>query len=81
MDWRVLVVDDQVADDVKEFIEGNKAVKQPDSIVCVSCEKFSDAIELLKTQRFDLVILDLKDDAAPDQETLAGEGVFEEIKQ
>lgn len=81
MDWRILVVDDQAADDVKEFIEGNKVVKQPDSIICVSCEKFSEAIELLKTQRFDLVILDLKDDAAHEQETLAGESVFEEIKQ
>lgn len=81
MDWRVLVVDDQIADDVREFIEGNKAVKQPDSIICVLCEKFSEAVELLKTQRFDLVILDLKDDAALEQETLAGETIFEELKQ
>ena len=81
MDWRVLVVDDQAADDVKEFIEGNKAVKNPDSIVCVSCKKFAEAIELLKAQRFDLVILDLKDDYAHDQDVLAGESVFEEIKQ
>lgn len=81
MDWRVLVVDDQAADDVIEFIEGNKAVKQPDSIICVSCERFSEAIELLKTQKFDLVILDLKDDAALEQETLAGYSVFEELKQ
>lgn len=81
MDWRVLVVDDQAADDIKDVIEGHKTVKKPDSISCVLCEKFSQAIELLKKERFDLVILDLKDDAADEQETLAGERVFEEIKQ
>jgi len=81
MDWRILVVDDQAAGDIKDVIEGNKTVKKPDSISCVLCEKFSQAIELLKKERFDLVILDLKDDAAYEQETLAGERVFEEIKQ
>lgn len=81
MDWRVLVVDDLQAADVKEVIEGNKAVEKPDSLICVPCTNFSEAIELLKIERFDLVILDLKNDAADDQEILAGEAVFRKIKE
>lgn len=81
MDWRVLVVDDLQAADVKEIIEGNKAVEKPDSLICVPCTDFSEAIELLKRERFDLVILDLKDDAATNQDILAGEAVFSELKE
>lgn len=81
MDWRVLIVDDEAADDIREFIEGNKTVPQPDSISCVPCDSFSQALTLLKNERFDLVILDLKDDSDPDQGTLAGEKVFDEIKK
>lgn len=81
MEWRVLVVDDNVAEDVKDVIEGNKVVALPDSISCVLCDNFSDAIELLKNAKFDLVILDLKDDGALEQETLAGQKVFEKIKK
>jgi len=81
MDWRVLVVDDRQADDVVEVIDGNKVVGQPDSIICVPCANFSEAIKRLKEERFDLVILDLKDDAAAEQEVLAGETVFSELKK
>lgn len=81
MDWQVLVVDDKDADDVGEFIQGNKVVSQPDSISCVLCKSFSEATERLKKERFDLVILDLKDDENPDEESFAGEQVFEEIKK
>ncbi len=81
MDWRVLVVDDLQAADVTEVIEGNKTVEQPDSLICVACTNFSEAIELLKRERFDLVILDLKNDAADEREILAGEAVFSELKE
>lgn len=81
MDWRVLVVDDLQAADVTEVIEGNKTVDQPDSLICVPCTNFYEAIELLKKERFDLVILDLKNDADDDQEILAGETVFSELKE
>lgn len=81
MDWQVLVVDDKDADDVREFIQGNKAVRQPDSISCVLCKDFSEATERLKRERFDLVILDLKDDENQDEESFAGVQVFEEIKK
>ncbi len=79
MEWRVLIVDDRSADDIKEFISGRKAVSSPDSISCVLCAKFSEAMGLLEKERFDLVILDLKDDEAPEQEPYAGESVFKEL--
>ncbi|TYT26183.1 response regulator [Luteimonas viscosa] len=81
MEWRVLIVDDLEADDVREVIEGNKTVAEPDFISCIPCSSFSEAVDLLKKERFDLVILDLKDDAASNQESLAGERVFEELKK
>jgi len=81
MDWRVLVVDDLQAADVAEIIQGNKVVDHPDSIICVQCPNFSQAMERLKEERFDLIILDLKDDAAEEQGPLAGETVFSELKK
>lgn len=81
MDWRVLVVDDLQATDVIEVIEGNKAVEQPDSLICVPCTDFSEATKRLKEEKFDLVILDLKNDAANEQDVLAGETVFSELKE
>lgn len=79
--WRVLIVDDLQAADVAEIIQGNKVVKNPDSLVCVECKSFSEAVIRLQTERFDIVILDLKDDASADQENLAGEVVFNELKK
>jgi hypothetical protein len=81
MDWRVLVVDDLQADDVIEVIKGNKVVKEPDSLICIPCTNFSDATKRLKEEKFDLVILDLKNDAANEQDVLAGETVFSELKE
>lgn len=81
MEWRVLIVDDKAAADVAETIEGSKTVQSPDSIECVTCEDFSQAVEWLKKERFDLLILDLKDDGAPEQDVLAGEVVFEKLKE
>jgi len=81
MDWRVLVVDDQCTEDVIELIEGNKVVAVPDQIVCVPCVNFSEAIEILRREKFDLVILDLKDIEDGEQEQYAGETVYEELKK
>ncbi len=81
MDWRVLVVDDLQAADVIEVIEGNKTVELPDSLICVPCTNFSEATKRLKEEKFDLVILDLKNDAANEQDVLAGETVYSELKE
>lgn len=88
MDFRVLVVDDRSAQDVVDLIEGNKVLKAPDSIICEICTSFEDALERLRTQRYDLVTLDLKDDgnfaeasANPDITELAGERLYQRIKE
>ena len=81
MDWRVLVVDDLQAADVIEVIEGNKVVEPPDSLICLPCTNFSEATKRLREEKFDLVILDLKNDAANEQDVLAGETVFSELKE
>lgn len=81
MDWRVLVVDDLQADDIVEVIQGNKTVDVPDSLICLPCDSFAQAIERLKHERFDLVILDLKNDADHDLAPLAGVTVFDELKK
>lgn len=81
MEWRVLVVDDQAAADVIELIAGNKVVAAPDQIVCVPCVNFSEALEILRKEKFDLVILDLKDHEAGENEPYAGETVYGELKK
>lgn len=82
--WRFLVVDDKKADEVEEFIFGNKVFEAPESIVVEKCENFTEALDRLDALRIDLVILDLKDDSIviEDENTLfAGEKVFEQIRQ
>jgi CheY-like chemotaxis protein len=83
MEWRVLVVDDKQADDVKELINGNKVLTAPDNIYCETCSDFSDAIKRLREQRFDLMVLDLKNDEEPDDDgtAYAGERVYAEVKE
>ena len=85
MEFRVLVVDDNASEDVIRLISGNKVLNTEDSIVCIACTNFDDALTHLKTERYDLVTLDLKDDNAdqnadPDSTELAGQKLYEQIK-
>jgi hypothetical protein len=81
--WRVLVVDDQQADDIKEMIEGTRVLGEQAPIEVETCEAFDDAYPVLDYKRIDLIVLDLKDDARDSDSTgqLAGERVFDEIKR
>ena len=82
--WRILVVDDQEADAIEHFIAGNQILGNQNLIEVEKCDRFSSALEMLERLRIDLVILDLKDDSIEiedDDELLAGEKVFEEIKK
>ena len=81
--WRFLVVDDIQADEVEEFIAGDRLLA-PDKIVVEKCTNFSEAIDKLETLRIDLIILDVKDDSIDleDEDVLfAGEEVFNQIRQ
>jgi CheY-like chemotaxis protein len=81
--WRVLVVDDRQADDIKEMIEGTRVLGEQDPIEVVTCKTFAEAYPALERERIDLIVLDLKDDEQDTALTkqLAGERVFEKIKQ
>ena len=82
--WKILVVDDQEADAIEHFIAGNQILGNQNLIEVEKCDRFSSALEMLERLRIDLVILDLKDDSIEiedDDELLAGEKVFEEIKK
>lgn len=81
--WRVLVVDDQQAEEIREMIEGTRVLGEQDPVEVEMCKTFAEAYPALKRKRIDLIVLDLKDDelATASTEPLAGERVFEEIKQ
>lgn len=81
--WRVLVVDDQQAEDIKEMIEGTRVLGEQEPIEVEICETFDDAYPALERKHIDLIVLDLKDDQKDLDSTdkLAGQYVFDEIKQ
>lgn len=81
--WRFLIVDDKQADEVEEFITGNR-IFDSETVVVEKCRSFSEAIDKLESLRIDLVILDVKDDSIDlDDENIqfAGEKVFSQIRQ
>ena len=80
--WRFLVIDDRQADEIEEFVAGNNVLEIPDWVIVEKCTEFKEALNLLNEKRFDLVILDLKDDSITLEEEdkpLAGEIVFDQI--
>ncbi len=83
MEYRVLIVDDdaRLSTEIIELIQGNKVISEPDRIICESCESFVDAFTLLTQKRFDLVILDLKDDASGEKGEFAGFKLYEDVKK
>ena len=86
MQWNVLVIDDDadIANNVAELISGHKVLAEPDNVVCRVESSFDNAIGLLQTSRFDLLILDLKDDEidaeTKDDEDLSGERVLAALR-
>jgi CheY-like chemotaxis protein len=85
--WRFLIVDDKQADNIERLVAGNNILESPHQVVVEKCSKFSDAIDKLNRLRIDLIILDLKEEKPgivaleEDDEPLAGEKVFEQIRR
>lgn len=77
------MVDDRQAQEIKEMIEGTRVLGEQNPIEVEVCETFDDAYPALEHKRIDLIVLDLKDDERDTNSTeqLAGERVFEEIRQ
>ncbi len=82
--WRFLIVEDK-EDKIHQLQEIAPAcVEAPDQVEVVVCPTFNKAANHLRTGRFDLLILDLKDDSDTTSEAdsnPAGLAVFEELKK
>jgi CheY-like chemotaxis protein len=82
--WRFLIVEDN-KDIVNQLTEiATTCVDEPDTVSVRICNKFSDAVELLSSEHFDLAILDLKDDGDPwfgNEDEPAGLKIFEVLKK
>jgi CheY-like chemotaxis protein len=82
-EWRFLLIEDN--DDIAEqVIEGvSTFVDAPDTATIMREPTFVNGINRLRQERFDLLILDLKDDqnqALPEHDVSAGVAIFEALK-
>jgi len=79
---RVLVIDDQEADQIEKFISGFQVLGNSIEIEVIKSNKFESAISLFDSYRIDMIILDLRDDSTEidGEQELRGEEVFREIK-
>jgi CheY-like chemotaxis protein len=84
VNWRFLVVEDQetIVRQIQEAVPS--FVEPPDSAEAVVCATFKAAAQKLVSERFDLLILDLKDDSditGDADDNPAGLKTFEELKR
>src|SRR4051812_47973991 len=82
--WRILIVEDK-EDTVRQLQEIlPSCVDAPHEVEVDVCPTFKNAARRLRTERFDLLILDLKDDndsSLDDEQSPAGLIIFEELKK
>jgi CheY-like chemotaxis protein len=78
--WQALFVDDdaEVCDQVKEYLEGETITDPDERLQIETLTDFADALEALKTRRFDLLILDVRLQAVGED---AGVTTLEAIQQ
>lgn len=84
INWRFLIVEDK-EDTIRQLREiAPSCVIAPDEVEVVVCPTFQKAAGFLRKERFDLLILDLKDESDTSLEadsSPAGLEVFEELKK
>lgn len=83
-EWRFLIVEDK-EDIARQIIEAVPSfVNDPDTAVAERRASFKDALKLLSKEKFDVLILDLKDDqdvGLDPEDISAGMAVFEQLKK
>ena len=84
INWRFLIVEDN-SDIARQLTEiAPVCVDAPDTVEVRVCSKFGEAADLLKSESFDLLILDLRDDSGAwfgTDEEPAGLKIFELLKK
>jgi hypothetical protein len=80
--WRFLIVEDK-PDIAKQLEQACPGFVAPDTVETEVCGKFKEAEPLLDSQRYDLLIIDLKDDSIdlPDDKNLPGLKIYEAVKK
>lgn len=80
--WRVLVVDDvpEVGTTISELLESYVPVSDPRPVTARFEESFDKAVELLVSETFDILVLDIRDKSGHTPSDEAGIEVFDEIR-
>ena len=80
--WRVLVVDDEleVGTTISELLESYVSASDPRPIITRFEPSFDKAIELLLSETFDILVLDIRDESSHTPSDEAGIVVFDEIR-
>ncbi len=84
--WQLLIVDDEpdVCREVKEFLEQETITEEGEPVHVETLTDFNQALHLLETRRFDLLILDIRVgswDKSEDPDEEAGVRTLQAIKQ
>ncbi len=80
--WRFLIIEDK-PDIAKQLEQACPGFVAPDAVEIEVFTKFKDVEPLLDSRRYDLLIIDLKDDSSslPEDENLPGLKIFEAVKK
>ena len=80
--WRVLVVDDEptVGTTISELLESYVSVSDPRPITTRFEQSFDNAVDLLVSETFDILVLDIRDESGYPPSDEAGIKVFDEIR-
>ena len=81
--WRVLVVDDDrdIGNQISELLESYESVSDPRPITTRFEQSFDQAAELLAREKFDILVLDIRDESGSTPSDKAGIEVFEKIRE
>ena len=81
--WRVLVVDDDpaVGETISELLESYVSVSDPRPITTRFEQSFDQAAELLAREKFDILVLDIRDESGSTPWNIAGIEVFKKIRE
>lgn len=79
--WRILIIDDQQANETSELIKARVDVGE-DKLETEVVETFDEGLAAVESRRCDLVLLDLRDDSIQieDEERLPGLTVYDRIR-